>query len=668
MKRALRWLLVLPFLGLAIAGPSWAEETAAARIDQAVGSCGDRDCVSSIDIDFGGLSLSNATLRVGDHVAEVERIRVEPRLDGLHLHVEGLDGHLSRPRSHATKPAKPGEPSAPSKPRPPKTAALMGIPVFVTATGRVEVNGPESLRLEVVDPNLAVDTTGSVRASGLARLHRGDLLLGQAEVTSARADGHLDQWEVDATARLLDGEPIPLTALLSRQEIRAHIASGEGTAEVELQLGARPRLSVHAEQLHLGFVPAGQILPPQIRANIDQAVIDGTLTIERSDAWEAELDDLEVDGLVVDAPFLSKEPLHLLRTGLDGSLALRDGRVEADVVVSHGHAQADANGTVSREAVDLTASLAPLPCQALLESMPSGFVSNLEGMQFLGEVDAFARVQFEFDDVMQRHEALKTDEPADDVSERVPGVIELDFPFLEQCEVLRDAPGVDLDALATGYRHRFLTDAGDERTQVLIGGAEDFVPIASVPNLANAFVILEDSRFWEHDGFDRDQIERAFWHNLGAKGFSRGASTISQQTARNLWLGHERSLARKIQEAVLTARLESQLDKRRILEIYVNIIELGPGVHGVAEAARYHFGREANELSLIEALHIAALAPAPVTYSHRFDDGEADAAWQTRLRDQIRRLRAHGMITHESMQTELWAPLRLRSRPGVPVE
>src|SRR5690606_28951397 len=139
-----------------------------------------------------------------------------------------------------------------------------------------------------------------------------------------------------------------------------------------------------------------------------------------------------------------------------------------------------------------------------------------------------------------------------------------------------------------------------------------------VPERAHACVILEGGRLSRHDGFDREQIERAFWYTLLEGKVSRGASTISQQTARSLWLGIDRSISRKLAEALLAAELERGVDKRRILEIYLNIIELGPEVHGVVEAARYHFGKHPSRLSLLEALHLASMAPAPVGYSRRF--------------------------------------------------
>src|SRR5690606_4912776 len=199
--------------------------------------------------------------------------------------------------------------------------------------------------------------------------------------------------------------------------------------------------------------------------------------------------------------------------------------------------------------------------------------------------------------------------------------------------------------------------------RVLALGDRDYVPIDAVPKLALAFVILEDARFWEHDGFDREQIERAFWYNVLEGRVSRGASTISQQAARSLWLGIDRSVARKLGEAMLAAELERGLDKQRILEIYLNVIELGPEIHGVAEAARYHFGKEASQLTLVEALHLASMAPAPVSYSRRFADGTIDRQWRAHLREQVRRLRIRRLISAKQAAEASKVRLRLRAHP-----
>lgn len=657
MKRGLRWS-ALALATATVAAPAWAEHAAARRIDEAVGGCTLDDCEHGIDIDFRGMSLYGAAFELRGHSLHAQHLRVEPRLDGLFVFVDGLDARLERPK--APKPAATTKDPIPSAPAAPPDPGFE-VPIHIQTSGQVRMDGPAGLEVIVSDPKLDIDATGKVTAQLAAILTRGHQTLVRIPQLEAHGDSLRGRkWSLEGTVGLLEGDAVPMRAQLATDRVSADVASRGGAAHLEASWADEPWADIEARGFGLGFVSLASLLPESARVDLEEAVLDGSLRLEkRGSAVSLDADELRVSGVVVDAPSLSKDPLYMQPIGVDGELRLDADSLHTDLRLSHGQIETEASGTLSREAVRARVQLAPLPCQALLESMPQGFVPVLEGMQLMGEVDALASVEFEFSEI-ERRRALEDDDA--ELPTEPPGEIELDFPFLDQCEVVRDAPGIDLESLDGNYRHRFLSAAGREDSRILAAGAHDFVTIAGAPHVARAFVIMEDSRFWLHDGFDREQIERAFWHNLGVKGFRRGASTITQQTARNLWLGHERSLGRKLQEAVLTSRLEAALGKRRILEIYMNIIELGPEVHGVADAARYHFDRPAHDLNVIESLYIAALAPAPVTYSRRDDDGEVDPKWREKLEQQVRRMQLHHMITRERAVTAVREPLRLRNR------
>jgi hypothetical protein len=290
-----------------------------------------------------------------------------------------------------------------------------------------------------------------------------------------------------------------------------------------------------------------------------------------------------------------------------------------------------------------------MTCGELLASMPDGMTDTLAGARVTGTIAGTATIDLALDRLATVD--LDVDGP--------PGTLAFEFPVLESCTTTADPPGIDLAALSGPYRHVFVA-GGRRHDRVLAPGAPGFVSLARASRIVSAFIALEDMRFRSHDGFDRDQIERAFWHNLVAGKVRRGASTISQQTARNLWLGVDRSLARKLQEAWLTARLEASVEKDRILELYVNLIELGPGVFGIEEGARHHFGLAAEELDVLQALHLASLAPAPRTLSKRFASGEVDDAWLTELREHARRMHRNGMISEDELMVAMRSDLRLR--------
>jgi monofunctional biosynthetic peptidoglycan transglycosylase len=147
-----------------------------------------------------------------------------------------------------------------------------------------------------------------------------------------------------------------------------------------------------------------------------------------------------------------------------------------------------------------------------------------------------------------------------------------------------------------------------------------FVPYARIStNLKRAIVVAEDAKFVDHDGFDWDGIEKALEKNRRKGQIVAGGSTITQQLAKNLFLSPARSYLRKGAEAVITLLLEAMLSKRRILELYLNVIEWGNGVFGAEAAAQRYFGVTAAELSADQAARLAAMTPSPRLFERRPD-------------------------------------------------
>jgi len=135
------------------------------------------------------------------------------------------------------------------------------------------------------------------------------------------------------------------------------------------------------------------------------------------------------------------------------------------------------------------------------------------------------------------------------------------------------------------------------------------------PQVARAAVVAEDARFYQHKGLDQDAIEKAIEYNLSKGRIVYGASTISQQTIKNLFLSHSRNPLRKLHEIILTYMMERNVGKKRILEIYLNIAEFGQGVYGVEAAAQFYFNKPARYLTVQEAIELAATLPAPVHHN-----------------------------------------------------
>src|SRR5438128_11402672 len=133
-------------------------------------------------------------------------------------------------------------------------------------------------------------------------------------------------------------------------------------------------------------------------------------------------------------------------------------------------------------------------------------------------------------------------------------------------------------------------------------------------HLKRAIIVAEDAKFVDHEGFDWEGIQRAMDKNQRLGKFVAGGSTITQQVAKNLFLSGERRLLRKGQEAILTAMLESAMDKRRIFEIYLNVAEWGENVFGAEAAAHHYFGVDAAGLEPEQAARLAAMLPRPRYY------------------------------------------------------
>ncbi len=143
-----------------------------------------------------------------------------------------------------------------------------------------------------------------------------------------------------------------------------------------------------------------------------------------------------------------------------------------------------------------------------------------------------------------------------------------------------------------------------------------YVPLSRIsPLLWNAVLIAEDDKFFQHEGFDWDGIKQAIDKNLERKRVVMGGSTITQQLAKNLFLKPSRTPWRKIREAIIAMKLERELDKRRILELYLNVVEWGNGIYGIEAAARTYYQKSAADLDASQSIRLASVLVNPQRYS-----------------------------------------------------
>ena len=169
-----------------------------------------------------------------------------------------------------------------------------------------------------------------------------------------------------------------------------------------------------------------------------------------------------------------------------------------------------------------------------------------------------------------------------------------------------------------------------------------------------AIVVSEDGKFFEHNGFDYDQYQEAFKDAFVAKKKKvRGASTITQQLIKNLFLGREKSIFRKVKEFMFSLIIEKQIDKQKILETYLNIIEYGKNIYGIKSASLYYFKKYPSQLSARESAFLAMLLPSPVKYSKSFQNRMLSPFASRIVNSVLLKMNQAGAISLDEYQNQL---------------
>lgn len=188
-------------------------------------------------------------------------------------------------------------------------------------------------------------------------------------------------------------------------------------------------------------------------------------------------------------------------------------------------------------------------------------------------------------------------------------------------------------------------------------------------NAQMAILISEDWAFYSHPGYDGKQIREAIEESIESGKLKRGASTITQQVVKNVYLSQEKSLIRKARELWLATKIEKVLGKKRILEIYLNIAEWGEGIFGISKASQHYFQKPPSELSAKEGAFLAMLLPSPKKYSISFRKKELTRYSRKTIRSILNKLESAKVLTSEQKKEELEKPLSFESSQSiVPVE
>lgn len=492
-----------------------------------------------------------------------------------------------------------------------------------------------SLRGAVID----AEAVGSLRASSLkVDYDRERLALsndGNMTVEIAGGGLFLDELQLEASRRgtegavnVRSGDPAQPKVLLSGRWTPQAIELSAEAQDLSLQaLG--PLAARHA----IGLENA--------RASLHASMLVDRASLRANFAVDGGVGGLDLLHSAVDAvPWRSQGGSLALQGAIDlasGRVDLTSGNLRLLAANLSLTGWLEASHALRGSLVLATPRHAPLSCAALLLGQPAPVQKVLSGLEIDGRLGF--KVATEFD-------ANAWDE------------LKLDVAVGPVCSVRREA-----SVLAT-LLPMLLQASAPMRvpTKLALGSFHpDFVPLAIMPaHLTGAFLTSEDSSFFRHRGFDLDMIRLALAQDLQNGSFQRGASTITQQLAKNLLLSPRRTIARKLEEAVFTWRLQRLLSKERILELYLNVIELGPGIRGVKQAAREYFGKDVAELTPLESAHLAALTPNPHVLARRFRDGTVDEGWQQRLIDLLGMMRRHRRMTSAELVAARSSKLVLR--------
>ncbi len=262
-------------------------------------------------------------------------------------------------------------------------------------------------------------------------------------------------------------------------------------------------------------------------------------------------------------------------------------------------------GPLGLKELSLRILIPPIDCQHFLTAIPTDLAPYLAGYRLKGVFDADIHLAVDWGDL----KSLKL------------GKEKSDHIAINKCKVV-DEPADSPKRLKDEFEHYVEQEKGEWVSFVVGPSNPDFVPMESIsPYVVKSIESTEDSGFYQHHGFIVSEFETALRNDLKTDKFSQGASSITMQMVKNVLLTPEKTLSRKLQELFLTWHVENTLDKDRILEIYLNVIEFGPGLYGIGPAAKHYFGKSAKDINPVEAAFFSSILPSPKERYKQYCEG-----------------------------------------------
>lgn len=433
--------------------------------------------------------------------------------------------------------------------------------------------------------------------------------------------------------------------------------SGDGSLEWNVRVSPEElRGEGHANFEGISLALVAPLLPNLPWYEADRARLSGHLRLAAESPARIAVDgDVALTDAAVSSPRIAPVPVFDINLAAEGSghFMPLERRLEVTrATLKMGEAELRVAGSLElpadHYAVDVRASMNATPCNTVMRAVPEDLLGELRGFSFSGDVGGVASLRIDSRDLEAT--ALRVE-------------------VSDGCQFL-SVPGIaDLRRVQAPFRHEVQEPDGSVFTMTTGPGTANWVSIhAMSPYFIHAVLAHEDSGFFNHSGFSILSVERALVRNLREGRFVLGASTISMQLAKNLFLNREKTLARKVQEALLTWWLETAMPKKKLLELYLNIIEYGPGVYGVRHAARHYFGRDADELSPAEGAFLATILPAPRRMHSQYTQGRLGPVTRSRMASLLRHMGERGRLDQAALDYGLdeLGRFRFRGHGGPP--
>jgi hypothetical protein len=419
-------------------------------------------------------------------------------------------------------------------------------------------------------------------------------------------------------------------------------ASDHGTVHWDLTIAPedlRAEGSVSFEALPLALVTP--FLPDVPWYEPEASELDGDLILRASGDSRVSIEgNVHVSNAGIFSARIAPNPVRNISFTIGGRGVFNSAARRLEITSSRidiGTANATLVGTVEWASdhylFDLRASMPETPCGAAIGAIPRDLLADAATFSWSGAMSAQARVW---------------------VDSRALTGTQVEVSVSDGCQFETVPSLADLARFDAPFLHQVLEPDGTVFQMETGPGTPAWTPISRIsPFLVHSVLAHEDAGFFRHHGFAPAEFQIALARNLEAHRYVQGASTITMQLVKNVFLRREKTLARKAQELLLTWWIERTWDKARILELYLNVIEYGPSIYGIRSASQHYFGCEPSELTPAQSSFLANILPNPKVFHPMYENAALTPHFAERMRLLLRRMQTRGRIDQAALDDGL---------------